>query len=119
MGTLLKAATRLLKSSDFHEIDIFLAQCALWGMSQLLMAMVYVAILWKYPALLPFGCLLFTLEYGMRLTLQLVTRHGLVSKGPVVTLRGAPGGLGDWVLTPLGALLFWMSLSTDEKYIHP
>ena len=41
------------------------------------------AIVVKYTALLPFECVLFAMEYAMRLALQYLTRSGLISKGPI------------------------------------
>ena len=43
---------------------------ALWGISQLLMSLVYVVILWRYSSLISFACLLFTFEYLFRLMLS-------------------------------------------------
>ena len=88
---------------------------AIWGMAQLLMAIVYLAIVVKYTALLPFGCVLFALEYAMRLALQVLARSGLISKGPIITKKKAPGGLADWVFAPLGVLLFWMSIPATSQ----
>ena len=79
---------------------------AIWGISQLLMAIVYLVILWKYRTLLPFGILLFTLEYVFRL---LVSKGFLAGK-TMATDGQAPGGIGNIIFVPIGAILFWNSL---------
>ena len=60
------------------------------------MALVYLVILWKYQTLLPFGILLFTLEYVFRL---LVSKGFLAGK-TMATDGQAPGGIGN-IIFPL------------------
>ena len=79
---------------------------ALWGISQLLMSLVYVVILWRYRSLISFACLLFTFEYLFRLMLS----YSKISGKKLKTDGQAPGGIGNIVFVPLGIFLFWYSL---------
>ena len=77
---------------------------AYWGLSQLLMALMYMVILWKYRCLLPLACLLFTIEYGWRLYIPRFT------KKQCPTDATAPGAKANILFPFLGAFLFYLSL---------
>ena len=82
---------------------------ALWGVSQLLLGVFYVVVLWRYPALIPFVYVLFVAEYVGRLLI------GLAS--PPITLERPPGAVGNVVFPILGAVLLALSLKrkADER----
>lgn len=75
---------------------------SLWGLSQLIIALVYVLSLIRYRSLIPLLYLLAALEYAVRLALTIVK--------PVQLEGRAPGGVGNYVLVPLLVVLFVVSL---------
>ena len=79
---------------------------ALWGLSQLLVGRVYVAVLWRYKALIPLMYLLMLIEYGMRIVLG--------SLKPIETVGTAPGAIGNYVIVPLAAVMLVLSLRGSE-----
>lgn len=80
---------------------------ALWGLSQLLMGVVYIIVIWRYQKLIPFMYLLIFVEYSMRFLLCHIK--------PIVTTQVAPGAIADHVMWPLAAILFFLSLRTRKK----
>ena len=75
---------------------------ALWGLSQLLLGLFYVAVLWRYRALLPLMYLLLILEYAGRM--------GLGMWKPMQTLETPPGGPGSYLFLVLGVAMLALSL---------
>ncbi len=75
---------------------------ALWGLSQLLLGLIYVLVLWRYRALIPLMYLLLIVEYAGRL--------GLGMWKPIQTLETPPGGPGGLVFIVLGATMLAFSL---------
>ena len=75
---------------------------ALWGLSQLIIGIIYLAVIWRFPRLLPLMYLLLILEYGGRLLLTFIK--------PFETTGTAPGAIGNYILLPLSFLLFLFSL---------
>ena len=74
----------------------------LWGLSQLLMALMYVIVAIRYKSLIPLMYCLLVLEYAARLILGFLR--------PLTTLHTAPGETGNYILTPLCLLLLVFSL---------
>lgn len=75
---------------------------SLWGLSQLLMSVVYIVVIWRYQQLIPFMYILIFIEYAMRFI--------LTHMKPILTTKIPPGALADHVMWPLAALLFFLSL---------
>lgn len=75
---------------------------ALWGLSQLLIGVIYVVVLWRYRALIPFMYLLVFVEYAMRIVLGALK--------PIETVSTAPGAIGDYILVPLALVMLVLSL---------
>jgi hypothetical protein len=75
---------------------------ALWGLSQLLFGLLYVAVLWRYQAWIPLMWFFILIEYSGRLLLALAK--------PFETLGTAPGAIGNFVLIPLALLMLVLSL---------
>ncbi len=78
----------------------------LWGLSQALMGLVYVLVLWRYRALVPLMFLLMALEYAGRLALAFTK--------PIETVGTAPGAIGNWVMVPLAVGLLVSSLRGSD-----
>jgi len=76
---------------------------ALWGLSQLIIGILYLAVIWRFPRLLPLMYLLLILEYGGRLLLTFIK--------PFEITGTAPGAVGNYVMLPLAFLLFLLSLN--------
>lgn len=74
----------------------------LWGLSQLLLALVYVLVLVRYRSLVPLMFLLMAVEYAGRLALTFAK--------PIETVGTAPGAIGNWILAPLAVALCVASL---------
>lgn len=75
---------------------------ALWGLSQLLLGLFYVVVLWRYRALIPLMYLLLIVEY--------VGRLALGAWKPIETLETPPGAIGNYVAGTLGIAILWLSL---------
>ncbi|NUM48633.1 MAG: hypothetical protein HUU38_28330 [Anaerolineales bacterium] len=75
---------------------------SLWGLSQLLIGLIYLVVLWRYPGFIPFMYLLMIVEYGMRIYLGAIK--------PIETTGTAPGGVGNYILLPLAAGMLVLSL---------
>ncbi len=75
---------------------------ALWGLSQLIIGLIYMTAAIRYRSLIPLLFLLFTLEYVIRLTIGLYK--------PVETLGTAPGGSMNLPFALLGMVLLALSL---------
>ena len=96
-------------------LDSFSAQAAaavilifaLWGLSQFIIGLLYVVILWRYQTLIPLMYLLMIFEYGMRIVLGALK--------PIDTLSTAPGAIGDYVFVPLAAVMLFLSLRQREN----
>ncbi|AHE66889.1 hypothetical protein [Legionella oakridgensis] len=79
---------------------------ALWGASQLLMAVVYLAVIWRYQAWIPFMYLLIFLEYSFRMFFMHVK--------PVHITGTAPGHVADYVMVPLALVMLVLSLQRKQ-----
>ena len=83
---------------------------ALWGLSQLLMSIVYVVVFIRYQSLIPAMYILLIIEYTMRMVVGIMK--------PIVTVGTAPGGIGNFILVPLCIILFLMSIKVSKKYME-
>jgi len=84
---------------------------ALWGLSQLLLGFVYVAVLLRFTNLLPLMYLLLIVEY--------VGRFAIGAAKPVPHLSTPPGATANLVFPLIGAVGLWLSTrrsvpATDE-----
>jgi len=77
---------------------------ALWGLSQLLLGVLYVAVLLRYRALLPLMYLLLVVEYAARFLIG-------QWKG-IMTLETPPGATANIVFPVLGLVMLVLSLRT-------
>lgn len=84
--------------------DTIIAIFAIWGQSQLLICPVYLVILWRYNSLIPFMCLLILADWGLRLHFSRFSHKKVVTRGV------PPGKIGNYIVTPLAAILFYYSL---------
>lgn len=75
---------------------------SVWGLSQLLMGMVYLGVYLKYKSLIPMMYVLLILEYVMRIVIGQMK--------PIVTAGTAPGSVGSWIMVPVCIVLLILSL---------
>ncbi len=73
-----------------------------WGLSQLLMGLVYIGVYVKYKSLIPMMYVLLIIEYAMRIVIGQMK--------PIVTTGTAPGSIGSWVMVPVCIVLLILSL---------
>ncbi|MCY3864613.1 MAG: hypothetical protein OXG68_04160 [Chloroflexi bacterium] len=79
----------------------------LWGLSQLIIGLLYVIVLWRYQSLIPLMYAFFSCEYFMRLLAFLYT-PGLAK------LETAPGEIGNIIFLPLGLVMLWLLLRAHQ-----
>lgn len=75
---------------------------ALWGLSQLIVGIIYVVALVRYRSLIPLLYLLGVVEYAVRLIMSFAK--------PVHTEGTAPGGVANYILVPLLIVMLVLSL---------
>lgn len=75
---------------------------SVWGLSQVLLGVVYVVVALRYRSLIPLMYTLLIVEYAGRL---LVGRFK-----PVVTVTTPPGEIVNYVMVPLGIMMLVLSL---------
>jgi hypothetical protein len=75
---------------------------SLWGLSQLLMGIVYLVVYFKYKSLIPAIYVLMIVEYAMRIVIGQMK--------PIVTSGTAPGSVGNWIMVPVCIVLLVLSL---------
>lgn len=75
---------------------------AQWGLSQLLMASVYVIVYVRYKSLIPLMYLIIFVEYAGRIVMGLLK--------PLETVGTAPGAIGNLIIVPLAIILFIFSI---------
>ena len=80
---------------------------SLWGASQLLMGIVYVAILLRYKSLIPFMYVLLFIEYLSRFLLGVFK--------PAISTHVIPGGVGDYIMIPLSLVMLFLSIHENKK----
>jgi hypothetical protein len=95
-------------------IDVFgvggsnvVSMFAFWGLSQLLMGIVYVVVYFRYKSLIPFMYLLVLVEYLGRIGIGLVK--------PLEVSHTPPKAIGDYVLVPLAIIMLLLPLKRPKK----
>ena len=78
-----------------------------WGISQLLLGILYLIAALKYRSLIPLMYLILCAEYVLRL--------GVGWAKPIITESTAPGAIGNYVMIPLSIVMFIFSMQTKEK----
>ena len=83
---------------------------AQWGLSQLLMAGIYVIVYVRYKSLIPLMYLIIFAEYAGRIVMGLLK--------PIETVGTAPGGIGNFIFVPLAIILFIVSIRSPKQNIE-
>ena len=100
-------ATIPLDSFTADGADAVILTFALWGLSQLLIGVIYGVVLWRYPALIPMMYLLIIFEYGMRIVLGAIK--------PIETTGTPPGAIGNYIIVPLAIIMLVLSLRNSDR----
>ncbi len=100
-------ATIPLANYSAAAADTVIFVFALWGLSQLILGLLYGVVLWRYQALIPLMYLLMAFEYAMRIVLG--------NLKPIVTVQTAPGAIGDYIMIPLALVMLWLALQTHTR----
>jgi len=96
-----------LYSSEASQTIIFMF--AMWGISQLMIGLFYVYVLFIKPNLIPLMILSLTLEYALRL---LVGQFKTIE-----TIHTAPGAYANYLMIPLSIILFLYSIKKQPKVV--
>lgn len=80
---------------------------AFWGLSQMLLGIVFGVVLWRYQALIPLMYLLMIVEYGMRIVLGAIK--------PIETVGTAPGAIGNFIIIPFAIMMLVLSLRNSYR----
>ncbi len=80
---------------------------ALWGLSQLIIGLFYTIVALRYKSLLPLMYIFLCFEYTMRLVLSIIK--------PIITEGTAPGSIANYIMIPLGILLFLLSINENKE----
>ena len=84
---------------------------ALWGLSQLLLGIVFLVVLLKYRNLIPLMWIIIFIEYTMR---TIIGRF-LKPLADVYFVGTAPGEIGNYILVPIAAIMVTLSIWTIKK----
>jgi hypothetical protein len=83
---------------------------AMWGISQLIIGLLYLYALFIKPNLIPLMFLSLTLEYALRLIVGQFK--------PILTIHTAPGAYANYIAIPLSLILFALSIKkTTSKVV--
>ena len=100
-------ATIPLDSYSAEAASTVILMFSLWGLSQLLMGIVYFGVSLKYRSLIPAMYVLLIFEYAMRFIIG--------QAKPIVTTATAPGSIGNWIMVPVCIVLLVLSLIKPNK----
>ncbi len=95
-------ATIPLDSYSIGAASTIIGIFSLWGLSQLLLGLIYLIAALRYRAMIPLLYLLFVVEYVIRL--------GIGFAKPIETVGTAPGSIGNLIFIPLGLAMLALCL---------
>jgi len=87
--------------------NTIIALFALWGLSQLLLGLVFLLIFFRYKSLIAVGYLLILLEYTLRIILGLMKS--------IESTHVPPGVIGNYVMVPLAGIFFYLSMKPSPQ----
>lgn len=82
---------------------------ALWGLSQLIIGFVFLAVYLRYRSLIPFMYLLLVVEYGGRIAIGYFK--------PLMVTHVPPGAIVDYIIVPLAIVMLLLSFKTYKVKI--
>jgi len=99
-------ATIPLDTFSTKGADVVIMVFALWGLSQLIIGIIYGVVLWRYQAFIPLMYLLMILECGMRIVIGVIK--------PIETTGTPPGAIGNYIIIPLAIAMLALSLRNSD-----
>ncbi len=95
--------------SQFSEAaaSVIILIFAYWGISQLLIGLLYLLVCVRYQALIPLMYFVSVIEYSLRMVLGHLK--------PISTISVAPGAIGNYVLPILCLGMFILSMTARRK----
>ena len=103
-------ATFPLDAYSAEAASTVILMFSLWGLSQLLMGIVYLVVSLKYRSLIPAMYVLVIFEYAMRIVIGQMK--------PIFTTGTAPGSIGSWIMVPVCIVLLALSLIRAKSAKH-
>ena len=100
-------ATIPLDSYPQEASDTIIAMFAQWGLTQLMMGLFYMLVMWRYQSLIPLGWALILFEWTGRLVIGFLK--------PIETVETPPGAIGNMVIPILALVMLPMSLRVEIK----
>ena len=100
-------ATIPLDDFTSEGATVVIGMFAQWGLTQLMFALLYVMVLWRYQSLIPLMWLFIFMEYGGRLLLGFTK--------PFETAGTAPGAIGNLIFPLLALIMLVLSLRTKKE----
>lgn len=79
----------------------------LWGLSQAIIGIIYVIVIWRYQKLIPLMYLLMIVEYTFRMLFMFLK--------PIHLTGHAPGHTGDYIMIPLAIIMLIISLKMNKQ----
>lgn len=101
-GGAMSIATIPLNTYSSGAANTVIYMFGVWGLSQLMMGVVYLIVGLKYKSLIPLMYIFITFEYIMRIIIGHLK--------PITTVGTAPGSVGNYILVPLGIIMFLLSI---------
>jgi hypothetical protein len=87
--------------------DVIIGLFALWGISQILLGLIFLVVFIRYKTLIPMMYLFIIIEYSMRIIVGLYK--------PFQTIGIAPGSIGNYIIVPLALIMFTLSVLSPKK----
>ena len=81
---------------------------AVWGLSQLIIGLMYLVVLWRYKSLIPLMYVTVFIEYTARIIIGALK--------PVALSGVAPGGVANYIMAPLSLVMLY--ISQKEKILE-
>ena len=95
-------ATIPLDSYSSEAAQAIITLMALWGLSQILLAVIYLITILRYKSLIPLMYLLIVIEY--------LGRHFIIIFNPIETLGTAPGATVNLIMAPIALILMLLAI---------
>jgi hypothetical protein len=100
-------ATIPLDNYSIEASATIIMMFALWGISQLLMGIVYGVVYVRYKSLIPFMYLTLIIEYALRIMVGMMK--------PIITVGTAPGSISNYIMVPMCLVLLYLSIKKPSS----
>ena len=100
-------ATIPLESYSVNASKVIIGMFAQWGLSQLMVGVLFIIVIWRYQSLIPLMWLFVFFEYGGRLLLGIYK--------PFETSGTAPGAIGNFIFPFLALIMLILSMKERKE----